>query len=305
MTRNNIKIITRDYHAGISPSVLDAIPNNVIIVEKNNYKWLFNYEWSEVNIIIFLGHDFLSFLWDRKKKIKYWKDLSVIKIVWCFERIRCFVDEWRKKSLQWFENIKEFADHIFVTDEEDFRGIENVKFLPQWASPRFVNKKPFGEKIDQFLFTGQLGTVGYERRTELLERIRNDPLLSKYCVISNSKRIFTWDYYIDNIIKYKYLINPIGNLISFNTRAYETILSGNVLFQQIDDRFQIHRKMFKDWEEIIYFTTFEEFKEKFFSVINSKDAGLKIHLNTKKIVNDHIVYPRLDYILRAIGIGVC
>jgi len=90
---DKIKIITIDYKAGISPGVLDAIPENVIIVSPEDYKHVFKTDWNNVEYILFLGHDFLHFLYDKREKIKFWKNIKAKKIMWCFERIHCIVDE--------------------------------------------------------------------------------------------------------------------------------------------------------------------------------------------------------------------
>jgi hypothetical protein len=298
---NRLKIITIDYKAGISPGVLDAIPENVVVVSPKDYKHVFKKDWSDTDYILFLGHDFLHFLYDKRRKVRYWKNIRAKKIIWCFERINCIVDEWRKRSLKCYSNIEQFADHIFVADEEDYRRMPGVHFLPQWASPRFKNDILFDEKKDNLLFTGQFGTIGYEKRTALLSRIKNDPDMGSYLHIANSSRVFTWDDYINNLIKYKYVLNPMGNLVSFNTKAYETIVAGNILFQQIDDRFQLHREILSEGKEVIYFYEFADLKEKFLKLVHTPSISVSIHQNCKDIIGKHVVFPRLETIFVTIS----
>lgn len=290
------RIVTQDYQAGISPSVLDAIPASVIVVGPKNYKWIFKYDWRDIETVVFLGHDFLWFLWDKERKIKHWKQLPVLKIVWCFEKVQCVVPEWRKISLKWYENVGEFADHVFVADEEDYRTLDGVKFLPQWASPRFKNDMSFDEKRDQVVFSGQFGTVGYERRTELIQKIKADHDLGLHFVVSNNKRSLSWNDYILNLQQYKYVLNPIGNLISFNTRAYESVVAGNVLFQQVDDRFQLHKELLIEGKEVVYFSVFEDFKEKFLALRENPQWAFEIHVNAKREGNRHTCIPRLEWV---------
>ena len=65
-----MKLVTLDYGCGTSSSILDYGIEDVVIVSEDDYERVFNVN----DDLLFIGHDFLFFLWDNEEKIS--KDVS-------------------------------------------------------------------------------------------------------------------------------------------------------------------------------------------------------------------------------------
>lgn len=254
-----MKLVTNDYGCGTSSSILDYGIKDVVVVSEENYQHVFDIE----DDLLFIGHDFLFYLWDDEQKLKKWlsrKD-KFEHWAWCFERIDCIVPQWMQKSHYSLSIASKFCKRILACDEDDCDKYK-LDWLPQWASSRFYHEKKELPENNKFLFSGQAGKPEYQMRNILLKEIMNDPEIANQLILSNTSRTMTWDEYVNNLMKYKTVLNPVGILRGMNTRAYETLYSGRILLQHTIGSYNRHEQMLKDNPGVLFFKDFKELKEK-------------------------------------------
>lgn len=253
-----MKLVTLDYGCGTSSSILDYDGGkHALVVTEDNWKHVLDCEED----LMLIGHDFLLFMWDTQEKIDLWKSFPHQVAVWCFERIDAIVPIWAAKSHYSMECIKQFADEIYACDEDDCDRY-GYTWLPQWASKRFYDRREQKATKSEMLFSGQAGKPEYYARNILLTALLDDPDTSGKFQMTNTTRNLGWDDYVSNLLSYRTIINPIGTLKSLNTRAYETLYSGRLLFQQAAGTYPRHQEMLKESKNVIFFYDFEELKSK-------------------------------------------
>ncbi len=254
-----MKFITNDYGCGTSSSILDY-DNGIhgVIVSPENWKHVLDIKED----ICLVGHDFLLYMWDTEEKVQLWKQFPYKIFVWCFERVDSIVEQWRQKSYYSISQIQKFTNNIMACDEHDCDKF-GFKWLPQWASPKFFEKKetPIIHD-DKILFSGQAGKPEYYLRNKLLYEMQNDEYFSKKLVINNNTRSLTEDEYLENLLSYKYVLNPIGVLEAFNVRSFEVLYADRVLLQQITRDYKRHNKIIENHHNCIVFNDLRDLKIK-------------------------------------------
>lgn len=291
-----LKIVTNNYHSGTSSAILDYDLQNYILVAPDNYQHIFTE--TDANLL-FIGHDFLHYLWDTHEKLDYWKKYTGKLAVWCFEKILSNVPEWRDKSLASLKQVYEFAAIVFSSDESDCRLL-SLPWLPQWPSNLFYINSHIQPTKSSICFMGQSGTVGYERRIDLLNKIHNSSVLSTKVNMLSSDRKYSWMEYVALMLSYKYILAPFGNIDAFNTRTYEVLTSGRFLLQQVNDSMRWHVNSIKHFPNVRFFSTIDELEE----IVNQLDLiDLQID-DSHKQFNENNIYSRLaivNYYLAQIG----
>jgi hypothetical protein len=254
-----MKLVTQDYGCGISSSILDYEIQDIVIVSEQNYEHVFDVE----DDLLFIGHDFLFFLWNSDEKIKRWQDRKNKweHWVWCFERVDAIVPVWLQKSHLSLSIAQTFCNRILACDEDDCDKY-GFDWLPQWASCRFYNERTPLPETNKILFSGQAGKPEYQVRNELLSSILQDPDLKDRIAITNTSRSLGWDDYIQNLMSHRTVVNPVGVLKSLNTRAYETMYSGRILLQHTVGSYRRHEEMLRDKSGVIFFKNLSELKSK-------------------------------------------
>jgi hypothetical protein len=258
-----MKLVTQDYGCGTSSSILDYGIKDAVVVSESNYDHVFDVE----DDLLFIGHDFLFFLWDNEEKAKKWqarKD-KWEHWVWCFERIDAIVPAWQLKSHHSLRIASTFCKRLLACDEDDCDKY-GIDWLPQWASCNFYERRfeqPSSEKI---LFSGQAGKPEYFARNVLLNSIYEDEILRERTSFTNFDRNLTWDSYVENLLKHHTVLNPVGVLKALNTRAFETVYSGRLLLQHTVGQYRRHENLLKDTENVFFFQDFSQLKEKVLSL---------------------------------------
>ena len=258
-----MKFITNDYGCGTSSSILDYDNGeHGVIVSPENWMHVFNIQED----ICLVGHDFLLYMWDTEDKVKLWKQFPYKIFVWCFERVDAIVEQWRQKSYYSISQIQKFTNNILACDEHDCDKF-GFKWLPQWASPKFFEEKdtPIIHN-DKILFSGQAGKPEYYHRNKLLYEMQHDDYFSEKLVINNNTRSLTEDEYLENLLSYKYILNPIGVLEAFNVRSFEVLYSNRILLQQTTRKYKRHFELVKDNKNCILFKNLSELKERFCNI---------------------------------------
>ena len=244
-----MKLVTLDYGCGTSSSILDYGIEDVVIVSEKDYEHVFDIQ----DDLFFIGHDFLMFLWDTQDKVNRWKQFQYQKVIWCFEGIDAIVPMWQQKSHHSMQMIKQFADKIYACDEDDCDKY-GYEWFPQWASCRFYEKKDTTPILwNQILFSGQAGKPEYARRNQFVNDALQDPDLVHYLKLTNTSRTLEWDEYIDNLLSYSAILNPVGILKGFNTRTYEVLYSGRMLLQHTYGNYKRHFEMIANCQNVIHF----------------------------------------------------
>ena len=283
-----MKLVTLDYGCGTSSSILDYGIEDVIIVSEENYEHVFHAK----DDLFFIGHDFLLFLWDTPEKVKRWKKFQYQKIVWCFERIDAIIPFWEEKSHYSISMIKQFANKIYACDEDDCDKY-GYEWFPQWASCRFYEMKDKPVLWNLILFSGQVGKPEYARRNQFVKNVLQDPDLTHYLKLTNTSRTLDWNEYIDNLLSYSAILNPVGILKGFNTRAYEVLYSGRMLLQHTYGNYKRHFEMISPCSNVITFENVLELKSKLVNTnLNIKDST--------DFFNNNNIYARF----RKIGVEI-
>ena len=277
-----MKLVTLDYGCGTSSSILDYKIEDVVIVSEDNYEHVFNIK----DDLLFIGHDFLFFLWDNEEKINKWINRrdKWQHWVWCFERIDAIIPQWQEKSHYSLNILQNFCKRIIACDEDDCDKY-GLDWLPQWASPRFFEERNSQPTNEGIIFSGQAGKPEYHMRNVLLSSISSDVELSKIVKVSNIQRSLTWDEYITNLLSYNEVLNPIGILRGLNTRAYESLYSGRFLYQNKVGEYKRHQSLFDDDEGIIFFDSIEDLRS---SVKKNKVK------NPEKSFNKNSLFSRMN-----------
>lgn len=281
-----MKIVTNDYGCGTSSSIVDYGTNDVIIVSEQNHKHLFDIRNED---LLFIGHDFLLYLWNHPEYFKHWQNYKGKKIIWCFEKIDCVVPAWREKSHYSLSICQHFTDQFYSSDEQDCRKY-GIKWLPQWASRHFFDKKSKTPQQSKITFSGQSGTIGYEKRDELMKKISEDADIRDKFYISNSQRNKTWDEYINNFLNHKFILAPFGNFKGFNTRTYEALTSGRVLLQQVDKDYIWHVNSISKFKNVVLFETFEDLK----NILLNVDIDSKFDENPQQQFEENNLFSRIS-----------
>lgn len=283
-----MKLVTNDYGCGTSSSILDYGVQDVIIVSENNYQHIFDVE----DDLLFIGHDFLFYLWDTEEKIRRWMDRATRHEhwLWCFERIDAIVPAWLHKSHISVSVASKFCKRILACDEDDCDKY-GFDWLPQWASSRFYEKRAVKSTSDRVLFSGQAGGPEYYVRNNLLRDISADPQMSDIVEVTNTKRSLNWDGYVDNLLRYQTILNPVGILRGLNTRAYETLTSGRYLLQGTAGTYRRHEEMLRECPSVLFFRDFDDLK------VKVRDRG-RLLASAEYSYTNHSLYARMK------GIGV-
>ena len=281
-----MKIVTNDYGCGTSSSILDYGVTDVILVSEDNYQQVFDAD----DDLFFVGHDFLLYLWDSQDKINRWKAFPHAKTVWCFERIDAIIPTWESKSHWSIEQIKKFADEIFACDEDDCDKY-GYRWFPQWGSRKFYDDRAVEPSTDKILFSGQAGKPEYQARNEMLQFLLNHPDYANRLDITNVDRKLSWDVYVRNLLKYRTILNPVGLLKAFNTRAYEVMYSGRLLLQHTYGKYPRHAKLLSEHSNGVMFSTFDELQNLDFDNCKS---------DPEKFFNENNIYARF----KEIGVNI-
>lgn len=283
-----MKLVTNDYGCGTSSSILDYGIQDVVIVSEQNYEHVFEAE----DDLLFIGHDFLFYLWDNEEKLKKW--LSYAQKyelwVWCFERIDAIVPQWMHKSHYSLNVASRFCKRILACDEDDCDKY-GLDWLPQWASPVFFERRNITPESPKILFSGQAGGPEYAMRNNLLQQISSDSELSQKIMITNKQRNLQWNDYVNNLLKYKVVLNPVGILRGLNTRAYETLYSGRMLLQHKIGNYSRHEKLFSSSDSIVFFDNFNQLK----SLISSISEGWS-SMDSIDFYERHSLFSRMKQI---------
>jgi len=256
-----LKLVTIDYGCGTSSSILDYDIKDVIIVSEEKYEHVFDAD----DDLFFIGHDFLLFLWDTPDKVDRWKKFQYQKIVWCFERIDAIVPIWQQKSHYSISMIKQFADKVYACDEDDCDKY-GYEWFPQWASCKFFDQRTSPIANNKILFSGQAGKPEYAYRNQFVNQVLQDPDLSNLLKLSNTSRTLGWQEYVDNLLSYSAVLNPVGILKGFNTRSYEVLYSGRMLLQHTYGNYKRHFDLINNCQNVILFADFKTLKNKLSNV---------------------------------------
>jgi hypothetical protein len=253
-----VKLVTNDYGCGTSSSILDYEIKDVVVVSETNFEHLFEQD----DDLFLIGHDFLFYLWGNEDRIKKWIKYSEKHEIWlwCFERIDAIVPQWQQKSHFSLSIASKFCKRILACDEDDCDKY-GFDWLPQWASKKFYDNRNRPIKIDKILFSGQAGIPEYKTRNLFLSELMQDKELSQKISITNTSRNMSWDQYIENLLQYNYILNPVGILKGMNTRAYESLYSGRFLFQHTAGNYKRHQTMLENNPGVLFFNDIRGFKE--------------------------------------------
>ena len=284
-----MKLVTQDYGCGTSSSILDYGVSDVVIVSESNFEHVFEIE----DDLLFIGHDFLFFLWDDGDKLARWQSRKGKweHWVWCFEKIDAIVSDWQKKSHYSLAIAGTFCNRILACDEDDCDKY-GFDWLPQWASCKFHERKGVLPESSSVLFSGQAGKPEYKIRTDLLNEIIADTDVRNDLKISNVSRDLGWDSYVENLLSHTRVLNPVGILKGLNTRAYETVYSGRLLLQQTVGSYKRHERLLAGVPNVVFFENFSQLKN---SIVMSREYSL-----CDGSFEDHSLFSRM----RSIGVEI-
>ena len=86
--------------------------------------------------------------------------------------------------------------------------------------------------------------------------------------MTNHTRNLSWDDYCKNLLSHSAVLNPVGILKGFNTRAYEVLYSGRMLLQHTYGTYPRHLKLVQDCQNVIMFDSIESLKSQLGNVVN-------------------------------------
>jgi len=280
-----MKLVTNDYGCGTSSSILDYEIKDVIVVSETDYAHVFDVE----DDLLFIGHDFLFYLWDNEEKLKKWhaRKGKWEHWVWCFERVDAIVPIWQQKSHHSLGLAMTFCNRVLACDEDDCDKY-GFDWLPQWASRKFYDRRSEQPISSEVLFSGQAGKPEYATRTQLLNQIAADAEINTDLRISNMSRALGWDAYVGNLLDHTRVLNPVGVLKGLNTRAYEALYSGRLLLQQTVGNYGRHEALLKNVPNALFFQDFDQLKD-----LMKKSRDYK---NSESVFDDHSLFSRMKMV---------
>lgn len=284
-----MKLVTNDYGCGTSSSILDYEIKDVIVVSETDYAHVFDVE----DDLLFIGHDFLFYLWDNEEKLKKWhaRKGKWEHWVWCFERVDAIVPIWQQKSHHSLGLAMTFCNRVLACDEDDCDKY-GFDWLPQWASRKFYDRRFELPVSKDVLFSGQAGKPEYAARTQLLNQILTDTEINTDLRISNVARDLGWDAYVRNLLDHTRILNPVGILKGLNTRTYEALYSGRLLLQQTAGNYRRHEKLLETVSNAIFFQDFNQLKD---LIKKSRDYNI-----VESKFDDHNLFARM----KSIGVEI-
>ena len=279
-----MKIVTNDYGCGTSSSILDYGISDVVVVSEDCWEHILDID----DDFLFVGHDFLLYMWDTHEKVSKWQAHPGKKIMWCFEPIDSHIEKWHMKSHYCLSQCQHFIHDIFGADERSCDKY-GIKWLPQWCSNKFYEMRHQKIETDKILFSGQAGKSEYSERNILLNQIKSDADISDRVEVTNTTRSLEWDDYIKNFLRYPIILNPMGILKGCNTRTYETLISGRVLLQQEDiEGYQRHRELLQKHPNVFFYKTYKDLKE----IILGTDLRVLVQENTDAQYKENNIFTR-------------
>lgn len=150
-------------------------------------------------------------------------------IVFNFEKIYNSYFPWNVDNQNCLMCFNDY--YQFVADLDDAKTLKKVVITKQFLS-RDTNLlvKANPNKFDKILFIGQLDGEQYNNRRQLLASIKN----LNIDVIQTNRR-FSYIDFLNEMNKYRFILNPLGTGKFVNLRHFEAVRLGCIPLQQVVD----------------------------------------------------------------------
>lgn len=261
--------------------------NKVFYTDSNNYQHFFNYikKGTNSDLILALGGDHhLYYLHDTQQKIDIWNKYQNKKVCYSYEStLDAQYDFYKTRA----ESASKVFSHFLVADEIDvnFFKLKSNKaiWFPQFVDEKFfMNYTAFTERKNNLFFRGKLWNE-YKVRQKIVESLNEVKLLEivdKY--LSNSELVSCYN-------RYKAVLNPPGVFGGFNVRTFESLATGNILFQFLPAKRPLNNGLFEHLTHIIYFDANDT------SSIKNQIRNILSEIETYKSIADNGYNEVLNY----------
>jgi len=204
---------------------------------------------ADSDLMLFMGGDHhLYFLHDTPKKRALWQRTRIPRVAFCYESVldSNFPDS-RKKS----DSATQTFTHLIHCDEKDadfYKGKIPAIWLPQCVDETLFKPAPANApRIPKVFFRGKTNAhLHYDSRRALLEKLKPDP------AFHFAETLMTDEQYAKACSDYALALNLPNNFGGYNVRAFETLASGCLLFQNRIPNRPRNEALFSPDECILY-----------------------------------------------------
>lgn len=205
---------------------------------------------------IFIGNEHFLYhknIWNNHLFQKYCNSYDIKVIVFSTEKIYNSFFEHNEELQKSLENF----DHLyqFVIDTDDSKRM-NKDIFHSFISKDFYNIEKYDEKINKCAFMGSMKSYSYDERTKIINEIEKniEIVFPKYCD--------TWQEYLKELSKYRFILCPLGNGKKLDLKFYETLLVNSIPIQQITEDMLEYYSLEASFDDCIFFNHTEEISEK-------------------------------------------
>jgi glycosyltransferase involved in cell wall biosynthesis len=283
-------------------------------LEPSNDDGLYRYlENPQADIILLLGFDWHSQpLHSTSRWQEKWSNAAIKKIAILNEQCSAAPVQqnlhWRQQVFNSLRMSLPVVDGIICNHEPDIEFLKKkilctkpTIFQPYSIDTNYFSSiLPFKDRINRGFFRGRIANFYnsgcYNRRQILVERLQQ----CEEVYIKEYEESFTIEDYINDLNKYKILINLPSISLTLTARVFEALGCGGTLLQ-----YSILGKksntLFKDWEHLVYYDPDNpgDLISKLKYLIKNPDVAEKIARNGSILCHqEHSIKARIAQIVK-------
>lgn len=228
----------------------------------NSFKDLFDIK------ILFIGNEHFQphrQVWENDLFIKTCNNLDIKVVIFSVEKIFSSSfphNETIQNNIKKFENLFQYAH-----DVEDIEKL-NCKLIRGCISSHYKNIELYSEKINKCAFLGSIDCFSYQERQETIKKIE------KEMEIVFPERQTTWEEYMKELSKYKFVLSPLGNSNGLALKFYEILFVNSIPIQQVKPKTLEYYKTENEYKDCIFFENPKEIVEKINNCSLNKSSNI-------------------------------
>jgi len=193
-------------------------------------------------------------IWKNIEFINECNNNNIIVIIFNNERIMDSDYFWNVENQEYVNKFNNVYQYVSDVDDVIKLNKRFNRMPPSKYVQSFLGQIQEQDKLNKAIF---IGSVGYEKRRNLLNHISN--IIPIDIIESNN---MTWIEYIHKLAKYKFVISPFGNAHFFPMRFYEILLAKSIPIQEVKNNTLKYYDIESQFDDCIFFENISELKNK-------------------------------------------